>query len=218
LKEKYIIILFGPAVMIYLGLYVIGNVAITFVLFYGWLLVLPAAKFIGNKSSITNWKQKFTMKSLLYGLTSGLLCMMLIYISFTLLLDSIFELSSLQQLLLEWGFSGSNVIWLILVLILVNPLLEELYWRDYVHNLLKNKIGVPRTIITTSIFYSLYHFLSLIPMLNFPFSIIAVVPVFFAGIIWGYFRVKLNSIISPVISHVLADTGIMLVYLVHINI
>ncbi|WP_340701595.1 type II CAAX prenyl endopeptidase Rce1 family protein [Brevibacillus borstelensis] len=50
----------------------------------------------------------------------------------------VFHREKLQSLLIEWNFSGDHLIWLILILLSVNPFLEELYWRGYIFHRLAN--------------------------------------------------------------------------------
>ncbi|WP_162785185.1 CPBP family intramembrane glutamic endopeptidase [Bacillus sp. P14.5] len=110
------------------------------------------------------------------------------------------------------------MIWLLMaVLIVLNPYLEENYWRNFIFEELKVSSSAGMAIIISSFFYSLYHLLSLMELFNWPFNVIAVIPIFLAGIIWGFFRHKSGSLAAPILSHVLADTGIMLVYLVYIH-
>lgn len=211
--NKLTILLLGPTIMIFLGLIVFQNVPITFALFYGWLLLVPLIIYIRNNQVRFISKNMFNRQSILVGLISGLIFLVTIYGAVMMLKDSVFDLNKLRQVLLAWNFTGNKVIWLILFLIFVNPFLEELYWRHFMYKRLINKIGTVQTISTTAFFYSLYHVVPLISIFTFPFNFIAVLPVFLAGLIWGYFRYKFKSITAPIISHILADLGIMLVYL-----
>lgn len=214
--KKLIVLLLGPTVMIYIGLIICNSVPITFSLFYGWLLFVPLFSSIRNKQDKFNLKNQFSRQSIVVGLISGVISLLVIYGAVTLLKDTVFDLTSLRQLLMEWNFTGDKVIWLVLVLIFINPFLEELYWRNFMYKRLKSKVSIAKTTVITSFFYSLYHLVSLIYIFTFPFNFFAVIPVFLAGLLWGYFRYKLNSITAPIISHILADLGIMLVYLSYI--
>ncbi|WP_343215034.1 CPBP family intramembrane glutamic endopeptidase [Evansella tamaricis] len=103
--------------------------------------------------------------------------------------------------------------WLIFILIVINPILEEVYWRNF---MLKKQMGEwnrHSAIFITAFFYTLYHFLSILPMFQVPLNVAAVVPVFAAGIFWGYLREKTGSIVGSIVSHALADMGIICVYL-----
>ncbi|WP_191562244.1 CPBP family intramembrane glutamic endopeptidase [Metabacillus idriensis] len=209
---KILILLTGPTFMITLGLLVFQNVPLTFLLFYGWLVLVPAVSLLKNHSKPV-WDKFITRESILAGFISGTIFLVLLIGIVSLFSESFFEIPRLQQLLIDWKFTGDNVVSLIFVLLLVNPFLEEFYWREYMHQKFFFKLGSFKTVLITSSFYSLYHLLSLIPMFSWPLNVLAVLPVFFAGILWSCFRIKYVSIFAPVLSHILADLGIMLVYL-----
>jgi membrane protease YdiL (CAAX protease family) len=202
--------------MIYLGLIVFKSVPITFILFYGWLLFVTLLLYIGNKSPRLGRKKHLNLQSFTVGLISGLICLGAIYGAVAVLHNLLFDLNELKQVLVEWNFTGSILFWLIIFLIFINPVLEELYWREVMYKRLIERVGAAQTIMITSFFYSLYHLVSLFLIFAFPFNFIAVIPVFIAGLMWGYFRYKLKSISASIISHILADFGIMLVYLNYI--
>ncbi|WP_318616299.1 type II CAAX endopeptidase family protein [Sporosarcina sp. YIM B06819] len=214
--KKLTLLLVGPTIMIYIGLIICKSVLITFALFYGWLLFVPLFSSIRNKQQKSNFQNRFDRQSIVVGLISGVIFLLAIYGAVTLLKDTVFDLAALRQLLMDWNFTGDKVIWLVFVLIFINPFLEELYWRNFMYRRLESKVSIAKTVVITSFFYSLYHLVSLIYIFTFPFNLIAVIPVFLAGLLWGYFKYKLQSITAPIISHILADLGIMLVYLSYI--
>lgn len=214
---KNVVYLFGPTLMIYIGLSYFESIPLTFVLFYGWLFFIPLITYVRHSNLKETFfhsiKKGVAIKPLLVGTISGLICLLSIYVSVALLQDFLFDSNQLSNLLVQWGFSGTNVWGFILVLILINPILEEWYWREFMYKRYLDKLGVTKSVMLTSFFYALYHLLVLIPLFDMPFSLIATIPVFIAGLLWGYFRVKYTSIIAPVISHALADIGIIFVYL-----
>lgn len=217
---KNLLYLFGPTMMIYIGLSHFRSIPITFTLFYGWLLLIPLATYYKNSRLrdmfILSFQKGFTSKSLIIGLITGAISLIAIFSSVYLLQGFLFDVDRLSEVLVEWGFSGINVWSFIVVLILINPFLEEWYWREFMHVRLMPSLGGKRTVLVTSFFYALYHLLSLIPMFVFPFNLIAAIPVFGAGLLWGYFRLKFSSILPSILSHVLADIGIIFVYLYYI--
>lgn len=214
---KNVIYLFGPTVMIFIGLSYLESIPMTFLLFYCWLFFIPLITYIKHSSIkeafVHSIKNGIGVKPLLVGAISGVICLLSIYTSVALLQGHLFDMNRLSNLLIQWGFSGSKVWLFILVLSFINPILEELYWREFMYKRYLDRLGVPKSVILTSFFYALYHMLVLIPLFDMPFSIIATIPIFFAGLLWGYFRVRLSSIIAPIISHTLADLGIIFVYL-----
>ncbi len=215
---KTIIYLLGPTLMIFIGLVLLESVPYTFFLFYCWLFFIPFVTYWKNnkvKTIIQSLLNGFTLKSFYIGAASGVLSLITIFISISLAQNRLFEVTELKELLIKWQFSGSSGwIWgLILVLLFINPFLEELYWREFMHMRLQALYSGTKTIFITSLFYSLYHLIPLIYMFEILYSVIGTLSVFIAGLLWGYFRLNFKSIIAPVISHALSDLGIVLIYL-----
>ncbi|WP_180994424.1 CPBP family intramembrane glutamic endopeptidase [Bacillus sp. Marseille-P3661] len=205
-------LLLVPTIMIYVGLQLLSNIFITFLLFYCWLLIVPLlekkkTKFILLGSIRGDSKNIFSV-----GILSGLLSLSFVFGGLLLLHPSIIDVDHIQSILDEWGFTGRAVIGLIIILLVVNPILEEVYWRSFMYQKLKAGMKAIYANLITSFFYTLYHLLIVIPIFQMPLRAIAVISVFLAGIFWGYLREKTNSIIGSIISHLLADLGIICAY------
>ncbi|WP_228728298.1 CPBP family intramembrane glutamic endopeptidase [Brevibacillus composti] len=219
MKLKLLLLLGGPTIMILIGLQGLGSVPVTFVLFYGWLLAVPLWDMLARRRySLSEMRRELGLqgsgKNIVYGVLTGGVFWGTIFLAGALFHPYLFERSLLQERLASWNFTGDHLIWLVLVLLVVNPCLEELYWRGYIFQQLRKRQSPGRVILMTSCFYSLYHFLSVIPLFAWPYGVFMVLPVFAAGLIWGYMRAKGTSIVGGVVSHILADAGIMSVYLV----
>jgi uncharacterized protein len=214
--RKFLLLL-GPTLMIFIGLTLLGNVPLTFGLFYGWLLLVPSISRWKQPNHV-KWKISFTKNSIIIGLASGLIFMAILFASVSYLFSFLIDLEHIRSLLKEWNFDGAMVWGLMAVLIFLNPCLEEKYWRDFIFEELKTSISPGKSILIASFFYSFYHILSLVELFNWPFNMIAFIPVFLAGVIWGVIKQRTVSIAAPMISHMLADMGIMLVYVIHIYI
>lgn len=193
--------------MIFIGLQLAENVLITFVLFYGWLLAGP---FIckGFPEDLFYLPKK----AAIYGIGSGLVFFGFIFGGLSFLHGYFLDVNQLRALLVDWGFIGSREFFLIFVLLVANPILEEVYWRGFMHDRLSEAQGTAKAIAITAVFYALYHLLSVIPIFEAGFSLIAVLPVLLAGLFWGYVRQKTGSLAAVIISHALSDLGIMCVY------
>lgn len=204
---KKIFLLVGPTLMIFIGLQVLESVIIAFLLFYSWLLAVPLL------GAGVPWERfKTTSKAVILGIGSGLLFFLFIFGGLNWLHIYLLDIDQLRVLLLEWGFSGRGEIWLVLILLVANPLLEEVYWRGYIYEKLKMEGRAGYAILMTSAFYTLYHLLSVIPIFEGIYGMIAAVPVFIAGMFWGYIREKTGTITAAIIGHVLSDMGIIGVY------
>ncbi|TYS17593.1 CPBP family intramembrane metalloprotease [Rossellomorea vietnamensis] len=210
------LLLMGPTIMIFIGLTLIGNVPLTFALFYGWLLLIPVYS-SWKKQNHSQWKFSITSRSLMLGMGSGTLVLVIIFAAVSYFFSFLIDLELIRLLLKKWNFDGKMIWVLIAVLLVLNPYLEENYWRNFIFEELKMSTSAGNAIIISSFFYSLYHLLSLIELFHWPFNVLAVIPIFLAGIIWGIFRYKSGSLAAPILSHVLADTGIILIYLVYIH-
>ena len=213
---KTIIYLIGPSFMIYIGLAILKSVPYTFVLFYSWLFFIPLVTYLLHneiKTIVQCIKNGLIFKSIYLGVTSGILSLIVIFISVSFAQIHIFEIEQLKELLIKWQFSGSSVWGLIFVLLFINPFLEELYWREFIHRMLLTHFSGVKTIFITSFFYSLYHLIPLVFMFELPYSLIGTLAVFSAGLLWGYFRLTFNSLVAPIISHAFSDLGIILIYL-----
>ncbi|WP_078546655.1 CPBP family intramembrane glutamic endopeptidase [Litchfieldia alkalitelluris] len=213
---KLLLNLLGPTIMILIGLHFFGSVPITFLMFYGWLILIPILYKRKNKGFL----RKTTMitrdkiwNSLFIGALSGTIFFVFIFGGLFWLHDYFLDIVYVQGILKDWGFTGKAIYGLIFVLLVLNPILEENYWRGFIHQeLLIKKIKTGHVILITSFFYTLYHFLSVIPMFQWPLNVVAVLPVFVAGVFWGWIREKTGTLLTPIISHILADLGIMCVY------
>ena len=214
---KNVIYLFGPTLMIFIGISYFESILITFLLFYSWLFFIPF---------ITYWKKQplrfsffesiikdLTLQPIMMGLVSGIVCGIVIFTTLVIFDGHLFSSNQISSILLDWGFSGPSVWVYLFVLIVINPFLEEWYWREFMYKRYLDNVGTRNSVIITSFFYALYHLLVLIPLVEMPFSLLATIPVFIAGLLWGYFRVIFSSIVATVISHTFADIGIVLFYI-----
>ncbi|MFC0523690.1 CPBP family intramembrane glutamic endopeptidase [Pontibacillus salicampi] len=203
-----ILYLLIPTLMIVLGLTVFQHVLLTFLLFYGWFTLLIFRRWQRG------WRPAFhlTGSGWWVGIGSGVFFGSTVFVSMWLLQEQLFDKEQLDMLLANWGFSGASVYGLIAVLLLINPVLEELYWRGTIHEQLRSRLSCFQTIVLTSCFYSLYHFFSIIPLVLWPFTVLCMIAVFVAGCFWGYIRERTGSVTVSIVSHALADAGIMGVY------
>ncbi|MEW8970433.1 MAG: type II CAAX endopeptidase family protein [Mesobacillus sp.] len=204
---KRLLLLLGPAFMIFIGLQVLESVIIAFLLFYSWLLAVPML------AGGVHWERfKTTSRTVLLGFGSGLLFFLFIYGGLHWLHIYMIDIDQLRVLLWEWGFSAQGEIGLVLILLVINPILEEVYWRGFIYEKLRIEGTAKYAILMTAAFYTLYHLLSVIPIFNGFYGMVAVIPVFIAGLIWGYMREETGSITGTIIGHVLSDMGIIFVY------
>lgn len=201
-----LLLLIAPTLFIYAGLYLFQSVPVTFALFYGWLLLIPI---LYKPSGLRRLFYKTSLINICIGIGLGGVCLVAIIAGGALLHNELFESSQLGLLLKDWKFTGEYTVLLVLVLTLVNPVLEEMYWRGFILQKLEQ---IKYKVIISSLFYSLYHFLVLLPMFKAPYPVIFFLLVFLAGMIWGRMVIKYRTLWGSIISHSLADIGIIMIY------
>ncbi|KZE71556.1 hypothetical protein AV654_04905 [Paenibacillus elgii] len=220
------ILFLGPTVMIAAGLQGMHSIPLTFALFYGWLLLVPLGSFILRRRTAdlakpriqTDRKQQWQKTDILLGIGSGAAFFGAIVAAAAWFHPLFLDIPRLKGLLQEWHFSGEHTIWLVLVLLVLNPLLEETYWRGYVlRKLTDGRVSPAMAVFLTSLFYSLYHVLSIVPIFERPWNIALVLPVFAAGLFWGWMRLRHASLTGSVLSHSFADAGIMGIYFLYLS-
>lgn len=106
-----------------------------------------------------------------------------------------------------WGIQRISfnpyLIILSLIFVIVNPVMEELYWRQFLLSKLKWKNWIK--IIYSTVFFSLSH-----PLMWGVFSItirneLMVMPLLIMGLLWGLVYTKTGSIRHCIIAHALVD-------------
>ncbi|XOK62018.1 CPBP family intramembrane glutamic endopeptidase [Paenibacillus elgii] len=223
-RFKLAMLFLGPTVMIAAGLQGMHSVPLTFALFYGWLLLVPLGSYVLHRRTgaradsqvLTERKRQKT--DILLGIGSGAAFFGAIVAAAVQFHPLFLDIPRLKGLLQAWHFSGEHTIWLVLVLLVLNPLLEETYWRGYVlRKLTDGRIRPAMAVFLTSLFYSLYHVLSIVPIFEHPWNIGLVLPVFAAGLFWGWMRLRHASLTGSVLSHSFADAGIMCIYFLYLS-
>lgn len=199
--------LIGPSLMIFIGLQFFQNVVLTFLLFFGWLCLVPIIDKAFPKERL-----KLDKKGLLIGIGSGLVFFLFVYGGVSWLHVYLLDINKLRVLLLEWGFAGPLEFIFILVFIFINPILEEVYWRGYMYEKLRARGTAFYAIAITSVFYTLYHVITVLHLFQSGYTVVAVLPVMIAGVFWAYIREKTGSITATIIGHSIADFAIMCVY------
>ena len=123
------------------------------------------------------------------------------------------EIYIVQNILHRWHVNNKYIIIFLFIMIVANSIFEEIYWRGYIFRKLTGKINIQHIILFTSGFYASYHLITTINLFSLTYALLFTSVIFLAGIYWGYVRHKYASIYIPVISHLFADLGIMLIYI-----
>jgi len=215
------IALLGLAVpmAVYLGLIVCHSALLTFILFHGLIclgipssdLLIRQRKTVAASLEYLGWKN--FRPTFLPALAIGLLLFALTYFLFIFFQDRLLDTEHLQVVLESWHIEKRHIIPFMFMMIVANSVIEEIYWRGYLYRKLERIVSPGRVVLLSSAFYTSYHIITTMSLFPLQYAIIFTIIIFSAGIFWAIMRRKYDSIFYPLISHLLADLGIMLIYL-----
>jgi len=204
---------------IYIGLVLLNSAPLTFLFFYGGVcLVIPfidlklVRKYPINKV-LQSLGFKYFKKSFSHALLLGLFYLIFIFLFFHALEDDVLNINAVKATLAAWNFNREYVVLFLFIMIFANSILEEIYWRGYVFFRLQEKLDSRQVIVLTSLFYASYHLITTINLFSVTVGLIFSMVIFGIGLFWGFLRQRYDSIYVPMISHLMADLGIMLIYL-----
>lgn len=210
--------LLAPASIVF-GLVVQQSMTLTFLLFYGgvclaipivdlrWIRMQPFQKILPILG-FHNFK-----KSILCAFALGSFFLVIIILFFHFLQYQILHIEEIRATLAGWNYNRDCVAILLFLMIFANSILEELYWRGYIFSRFREKTNPKSVILLTALFYTSYHLITTFNLFSWVVGLIFSAVIFGVGLLWGYLRQKYDSIYIPMISHLMADLGIMLVYL-----
>ncbi len=219
-----LILLLLPSVAVFTGLVVLNSIFATYILFYG--VVCIAVPLLDRVVSLKQTMREFfryigfanTRKSLLPGLLIGVTFLAAISLFFMVFSRQLIDTSSMSDTLSRWNVDSGNLFVFLFMMIAGNSILEEIYWRGYVFSRLKKLTGPRNTVLLTALFYTSYHLITTITLFSLAQGLLLSAAVFLVGIFWACLRIKYDSIIPAVISHLLADLGLMLIYLKYLTV
>jgi len=208
-------------VSILIGLVVYRNVWITFFLFHGIVCTgIPLAGAFRNRLrpaylrglGFRNFRQASRQ-----GILLGLVCFLIILIFFYLFRNHALDADAIRTLLAGWRVTENQMGLFLFMMIVANALLEEIFWRGYIFSKLERRTSLFVSVLISSFFYASYHFLTTVLLFRLSFAILFTTVILIAGIFWGIQRFRSGSLYGPMISHLMADLGIMTVYLVWVK-
>ena len=215
-----------PPACIYLCLIVLGSAALTFLVFYlGICTLIPAAdglihhrshrRFMGRTFRI-HLGLVYSPRALGEGILSGAVFAGAVIAFFTLLRESLIDEERLRAVLANWNIDRSAALPLFFAMILANPVFEEFYWRGFIIHRFRGTLRPPLGMILSSMGYASYHLITAGFLFGPISGLLLSLPVFFAGLFWGGMRLRNESLFGGILSHLLADAGIMAVYALYI--
>jgi membrane protease YdiL (CAAX protease family) len=208
-----------PSVAVFTGLILLNSIYATYILFYGVVcVVIPLLDRVVIHRQNMRGFLRFTglvniRKSLLPGLFIGGVFLAAIYLFFLIFNRQLIDTSTMTTALGRWNLDSGNLFVFLFMMIVGNSILEEIYWRGYIFSRLKELTGPGNTVILTALFYTSYHLITTITLFSLAQGLLLSSSIFLVGVFWAYLRIRYESIIPAVISHLLADLGLMLIYL-----
>ena len=212
----------GP-LAVAIGLLVLKNAFLTFLLFHGLvclgipivdLVVLQKLKVAGVLGSLG---LTYHRGSLRVGVYSGIAFLVAIVFFFYVLRDSVIQEGEIQSLLHSWQIQRNHVFVLLVLMILANSVLEEIYWRGYTLGRFRSQLKTIPAVVLSSLFYASYHLITTANLFSMQVGILFTSVIFCAGVFWGAMRVRSGSLYGPIVSHFLADAAVMIIYVAFIQ-
>ena len=217
-----LILLLLPAVAVFTGLILLNSILATYILFYGVVcVVVPLLdRVVLHRQNVREFFRFIGLvnirKSLLPGLIVGTVFLAAIYLFFLIFSRQLIDTSSMTNVLDKWNLDSGNLFVFLFMMIVGNSILEEIYWRGYIFSRLRKLTSPRNTVILTALFYTSYHLITTVTLFSLVQGLLLSSAIFLVGIFWAYLRIRYESIIPAVISHLLADLGLMLIYLKYI--
>ncbi len=188
-----------PYVAVLIGLYVLKNAWIAIGLYHFGIIVFLIA---GDRNSLlkrvcTGWNSTMA--------TVGIVMSVMIFpIIFFFWGQMQLESMPLKSALANFGLHGTSWFFFMIYFSTVQPFLEELYWRGYLEN---NR----KYFSWTDFAFAGYHIFVLAWFIKLPWLVIAFVVLIVAAYLWRYIASKLEGLVVPLLSHIVADVSIIAV-------
>jgi len=214
-----LILLLLPAVAVFTGLILLNSIFATYILFYGMVCVIVPLldRIVIHRQTLREFLRYIGFvnirKSLLPGLLIGGVFLAAIYLFFMIFSRQLIDTSAMTTALNRWNLDSGNLFVFLFMMIVGNSILEEIYWRGYIFSRLRKLTGPGNTVVLTALFYTSYHLITTVTLFSLVQGLLLSSAIFLVGVFWAYLRIKYEWIIPAVISHLLADLGLMLIYL-----
>ena len=216
---QVLILMLLPAVAVFTGLILLNSIFATYILFYGVVCIaVPLLdRIVIHRQTLREFLRHIGFvnirKSLLPGLFIGGVFLAAIYLFFMIFSRQLIDTSTMTSALNRWNLDSGNLFVFLFMMIVGNSILEEIYWRGYVFSRLKKLTSPRNTVILTALFYTSYHLITTATLFSAAQGLLLCSAIFLVGVFWAYLRIRYESIIPAVASHLLADLSLMLIYL-----
>ncbi|EJL46162.1 CAAX amino terminal protease family [Brevibacillus sp. CF112] len=205
---------FAATLAIFYGLVERHSLFVTFVSFHLAVCVaIPLLHGWWEKSLQEHWRLAwglFEKRGALFGIGLGLLFFTGILTGLWLILQAEGRPDIVRAGLESWGVNRNWIGLFALYLVVVNSLLEELFWRGFVLQRMLRSLSRVVSVLLTSFFYTLYHLIITTALFGVWQGLLLTTAVYGAGVIWGWMKGLFPSIYPTWFSHLLADLGLAL--------
>jgi len=212
----------GPLV-VSIGLLVFKNAFLTFLLFHGFVcLGIPIIDLVVlRKLKVSDIRESLGLVhhrgSLRTGVYSGIVFLVAIVVFFYILRDSVIQVGEIQSLLHSWQIQKEHIFVLLVLMILANSGLEEIYWRGYILGRFQAHLKTVPAVILSSLFYASYHLITTANLFSMQVGVLFTIVIFLAGVFWAVIRARSGSLFGSIVSHFLADAAVMIIYVAFVQ-
>ncbi len=187
----------SPYVAVVLGLYVFKNVFVALAIYYSAI-----AFFIVIKSEKSLLRTIFSGCNSCAAAGSAIVFACGGVVIFLLWPYAKLENVNLTSTLAEYGLNGATCYIFVAAATILNPLLEELFWRGCFQN-------DPTRPAFIDVVFAGYHVLALVLVIKVPITILAFVVLFSASWWLRFMKHKFGGLAVPYIAHLVADVSII---------
>jgi uncharacterized protein len=202
-----------PATQMALAIYWEFLPAFTYTVFFAVMILVAVLSWQWMGLTWPDWRRRIGWKrpNIPLALGLGLLMAAFVLASYYLILKPRMNPGPVQGKLGALGLAQQFAL-LILMLCFINSAFEEIYWRGFLLNQFRLRLGPVATVLAAGGLFGLHHIFVLWPA--YPPSLVAVfvLKTMAAGAIWAVLRMADFSIFDCWISHIMANLAIMWTY------
>lgn len=192
----YLAGLLMPYVTVGLGLHIFHNAWAAILGYHaGILLLLWRADFASRHPFHVTGKPWWLVFALLGGLAG---------LALVFLWPHVFVAPSLEGTLVRWGLTSASWPWFIAYGGLVNPWLEELYWRGWLGNDTRSPVGEDAA-------FAGFHLVVLAPFISIFWLVAVFLILTVTGWLWRQVTRREQSLLPAALCHLVADVSILVV-------
>lgn len=121
------------------------------------------------------------------------------------------DLDHVDRTLRDWGIPVVSKAFAGIYAPIVNPLLEEFFWRGAVLTCLSERYGATRGILGMSLLFTSYHAIPLAHLFPLGIALLVLSLVFVGGVLFGFLARWSRGLWIPIFAHVSANVAVAIV-------